>query len=131
MRTAEKFENLKTPDIEAKSEKERAELDEKFEHLAIDNPDGPEQAVMASARRTLEAAKQLKVKEQISEISKIVSMSYIAKTYFNKTKSWMSQRINELNVNGRPAQFTSEEIEILNAALKDISEKLGTFRVSC
>jgi hypothetical protein len=85
--------------------------------------------ILESARLTLHKAKRLKIKEQMHEVSEIVSMSYIAKTYFNKTKSWLSQRINELNVNGKPAQFTQEELEILNAAFQDISKKTGAFRV--
>ena len=129
MKTTEKFENLKTQDIEAKSDKERARFEVEFERLAIEDPDGFEQAVIASARRTLADAKQLKVKEQMSEISEIISMSYIAKTYFNKTRGWMSQRMNELNVNGHPAQFTPEEIETINFALKDISKKLGSIAI--
>jgi hypothetical protein len=44
-----------------------------------------------NARSTLHKAKSLKIKEQMHEMSEIVSMSYIAKTYFNKTKSWLSQ----------------------------------------
>lgn len=57
-------------------------------------------------------------------------MSYIAKNYFNKTKSWLSQRINGNDVNGRPARFTPEEIDTLNKAFSDLSQKLGAFRVS-
>lgn len=56
-------------------------------------------------------------------------MSYIAKNYFNKTKSWLSQRINGNDVNGKPARFTPEEIDTLNKAFSDLSQKLGAFRV--
>jgi len=42
----------------------------------------------------------------------------------------MSQRINELNANGKPARFTPEEIKTLNEAFKDISKKVGEFRIS-
>ncbi|NLX66593.1 MAG: DUF5053 domain-containing protein [Bacteroidales bacterium] len=57
-------------------------------------------------------------------------MSYIAKNYFNKTKSWLSQRINGNEVNGKPVQFTPEEIDTLNGAISDLSQKLAAFRVS-
>lgn len=130
MTTQEKFEELKRRDIAAKSDKERRLIDKEFEILANTDPKGFEAAFMVSAKKTLQDVKQLKIKEQLSEINQFVSMSYIAKTYFNKTKSWISQRINGNEVNGKPAQFTSEEIDTLNAAFADLSKKLGAFNVS-
>ncbi len=130
MTTQEKFEELKARDLAAKSDKQRMEIDKEFERLADSDPEGFETAFMASAKGTLERAKQLKIKEQLSEVSQYVSMSYIAKNYFNKTKSWLSQRINGHEVNGKPSQFTEEEINILNAAFADLSKKLGAFSVS-
>jgi hypothetical protein len=130
MKTKEKFELLKVRELNAHSDKERARIQREFDKLADEDPGGFEDAFIESARLTLQKAKKLKVKEQMLEISEIVSMSYIAKTYFNKTKSWLSQRINELNVNGKPAQFTKEELETLNAAFQDISKKTGAFRIS-
>lgn len=130
MKTKEKFERLKELELNTRSDKERAKIHKEFDQLATADPDGFEDAFIESARLTLHKAKKLKIKDQMSEISEIISMSYIARTYFNKTKSWLSQRINELNVNGKPAQFTQEEIEILNAAFQDISKKTGAFRVT-
>jgi len=131
MTTKEKYENLKNRDIKAKSETERNKIHLEFENLANEDPEGFEKAVMESARKTLSDAKQLKVKEQLSQITEIISMAYIAKTYFNKSKSWLSQRINEFDVNGKPAKFLPEEIDTLNFAIKDISSKLGAVSISC
>lgn len=94
------------------------------------SPEGFETAFIASAKQTLVDTKRLRIKEQMREITQFVSMSYIAKNYFNKTKSWLSQRINGNDVNGRPARFTPEEIDTLNKAFSDLSQKLGAFRVS-
>ena len=131
MTTKDKFENLKELDISSKSKAQRAKINLELEQLADSDPKGFESAVMASARKTLEDAKALKVKEQLSQISDIISMSYIAKNYFNKSKSWLSQRVNELDVNGKPAKFTQEEISTLNFAFDDISKKIGSVRISC
>ena len=131
MTTREKFEQLKEREMNAKSDAERAQIDAELEQLADNNPVEFEAAVIASARQTLEDAKTLRVKDQISQISDIISMTYIAKNYFNKSKSWISQRINELDVNGKPVRFMPEEIDKLNFAFKDISEKLSSFRISC
>lgn len=131
MTTREKFEELKELDMKAKSDAEREKINVELEQLADNDPEGFETAVMASARQTLADVKALKLKEQMSHIKDIISMNYIAKTYFNKSKSWLSQRINELDVNGKPAKFDQEEIDTLNFAFKDISNKIGSFRISC
>jgi hypothetical protein len=131
MTTKEKFESLKELELKTRSGKELEKIQLEFEKLAKEDPAGFEDAFIESARRTLRDARQLRIKEQLREVSQIVSMSYIAKTYFNKTRSWMSQRINELEVNGKPAQFTPEEIEVLNTAFKDISRKISRFQVTC
>ena len=73
---------------------------------------------------------ELSIREQLKDVSRIVSMSYIAETYFNKKKHWLYQRINGNVVNGKPASFKTEEIHKLNKAFKDISKKIGSVSVS-
>ena len=70
------------------------------------------------------------MKEQIKEILPVISLSFVAKEYFGKTKEWLYQRINGNIVNGKPAKFTDEEKMTLNLALKDIAEKLMKISVS-
>lgn len=123
MITQEKFEQLKKREINVSTESEYQAIQSEMEKLADSDPEGLEQAVLASMRRTRQKAQNGRIKEQMEAVSEIISMSYIAKTYFNKTKSWLSQRINGLNVNGKPASFTDEELETLNFAFKDISKK--------
>lgn len=60
----------------------------------------------------------------------ILPLSHIAEHYFKKSRQWLYQRINGNIVNGKPAQFTDEEIETLNFALQDISKKIGSIRVA-
>jgi hypothetical protein len=131
MTTREKFKQLKALGINARSEAEHEKVNIELNQLADNDPEGFEAAVMESARQTLHAAKTLNIKKQMSKITDIVSMSYIAKTYFSKSKSWLSQRINELDVNGKPAKFLPEEIEVMNFAFQDIAKKIGEFRISC
>ena len=57
-----------------------------------------------------------KVKMQLMEVTEIVSLSYIAKNYFHKTRTWLYQKINGNKVNGKEASFTKEEINTLNYA---------------
>ena len=72
----------------------------------------------------------LEVKIQLLEVAEIVSLSYIAKNYFHKTRQWLYQKLNGNIVNGKPAKFTRDEINTLNHALKDISKKIGSIAIS-
>jgi len=56
----------------------------------------------------------------------IIPVSYIAKNYFNKSKEWLYQRLNENIVNGKTARFSESEIKTFNFALQDISKKIGS-----
>ena len=67
----------------------------------------------------------INMKEKLMEIQDIISLSYIAKRYFGKDKSWIYQRINGTCVNGKPAAFTNEELDILSNALMDIGTKIS------
>ena len=56
----------------------------------------------------------------------IIPFSYIAKNYFQKSRGWLQQKINGNVKNGKPAQFTADEIKTLNFALQDISKRLDS-----
>jgi len=65
----------------------------------------------------------------LKSVSEIISLSYLAKHYFKKSRQWLNHRINGNIVNGKPAKFTSEQLATLNQALKDISKKIGSVSV--
>lgn len=64
---------------------------------------------------------QVQLRKILEKIYDAVSWSYIAKKYFGKSRSWLNQRINSFLVNGKEAQFTSEELNRLQQALLDLS----------
>jgi hypothetical protein len=66
------------------------------------------------------------VKMQLSSVSQIISLSYVAKNYFHKTRYWLYQKLNGTTVNGKPARFTPDELATLNFALQDIGKKIGS-----
>lgn len=70
---------------------------------------------------------EFKLKEQLGDLTDIINFSYIAKHYFNKSKYWLYQRINNYKVNGKPAKFTEEERYIFNNALNDVKSKIAVF----
>ena len=65
------------------------------------------------------------IKKIVREAQDVVSLSYIAKQYFNKDRSWLYQRINGTLVNGKTAAFTEQELTILANSLKNIGLKLS------
>ena len=64
------------------------------------------------------------IKEKMGELPEAISLAYIAKNYFGKSNSWLSQRINGSLVNGKRARFSSSEVRQLQNALHDIGNKL-------
>lgn len=68
-------------------------------------------------------------KLQLGEIGDMINLSYIAKNYFKKSRAWLSQRINGNIVNGKPCRFTPDELDIFNAALRDMSARLSCVAV--
>lgn len=84
----------------------------------------------ALTMHTDELIKEIEIKIKLMEVSEIISLSYIAKKYFRKSRHWLYQKINGNIVNGKPAKFNEEEINTLNFALKDISKKIGSIAIS-
>jgi hypothetical protein len=83
-----------------------------------------------SIKRIDDFIEETKVKMQLMEVTEMVSLSFIAKNYFHKTRTWLYQKINGNRINGKPASFTKEEINTLNHAIQDISRKLGSTVIS-
>lgn len=73
--------------------------------------------------------RMLSIKAQVKEISEIVSLKYIAKNYFGKSASWLSQRINGSPVRGKIYCLKDSELDILNSAIQDIGKKLGSLSI--
>lgn len=64
------------------------------------------------------------LRNKLDGIYESISWSYIASTYFNKSRAWLSQRINGLMIHGKEVQFTYEEKQTLLQALRDIGKKI-------
>ncbi len=114
----------------AETDKEQEEIQRETEILMNEDPDAFAEAMVECMRETNRELDKLLVKDQLEKISKIISVSYLAKNYFKKTPQWFYQRLNENLVNGKPAKFTEEEIKTLNFALQDISKKIGSVSIS-
>jgi len=82
--------------------------------------------MLSESEKKIDSFIEESVKIQLSKVSQIISLSYIAQRYFNKSRNWLYQKINCSTINGKPTKFTQEEISILNFALKDISKEIGS-----
>lgn len=79
----------------------------------------------------VEELKQESLREQMSEeIYRMLPLSIIAKKYFGKSASWLSQRINGTKVRGQVYTLTNEQKEVFNRATREIGEKIGSFRLA-
>lgn len=114
----------------AHTDKQRADIDREIEALATQDPDTFAAAMVECARETADCAEELTLREQINDILPAVSLAYISKTYFGKTRQWLYQRINGTPVNGKPAKLNAEERKTLEDAFKDIGEKLSQLHVA-
>lgn len=82
------------------------------------------------AAEAKELSNYISLKKQIEPYAEIIPLSYIAKKYFGKSTSWLSQRINGSKVRGKMYTLSSKDLETFNYALKDISKKLGSLSIS-
>ena len=68
--------------------------------------------------------KQTSVSMQLKDIRLDISWSKIARRYFDKSASWLYNKLNGIDGNGGDGDFTySEKIQLRNA-LYDFSERI-------
>lgn len=82
---------------------------------------------IAGAEEACENAEKLfddTLRMALDNIYDAISWSYIAKNYFGKSRSWLSQRINGLKIHNKEVQFTPEEKKKLMQALLDLSANI-------
>lgn len=135
MGVREDFFKLKTACLQSKgSDREKAELemdrffaslrpeDQKELQAAIDEDFARIHQVVEDAKRM---KRQIEVRKILSDVLPFISVSEFAKQYFDKSASWLHQRINGNEVHGKIATFTEKELKILSDALKDVADKLN------
>ncbi|MDR0824580.1 MAG: DUF5053 domain-containing protein [Prevotella sp.] len=68
--------------------------------------------------------KKVSVKQQLSDILLDISWAKVAQKYFGKSSSWMYHKLDGIDGNGKPGEFSSEEKEQLKGGLYDLSERI-------
>ena len=124
----ERFKKLRTDEEKLAFQKERqSRLDamtERGRKAYLEVTEKALQETVKEARRFVERAEDALLRDKLGEIPEVISLSYIAKKYFGKSRNWLYQRINGYLVNGKPARFTDEARKKFVAAINDISDML-------
>ena len=114
----------------AKTQAEKEAVAKEMETLKKQDPKAFTEALESLIRFTAKDVNDLTIAEKMGEATKMISMAYIAKTYFGKSRSWLAHKINGNIVNGKASSFTEEERNTFKHALADMSQKLGSLGVS-
>lgn len=114
----------------AKTTEEKENIAKEMEALKNQNPEAFTEALESLIHSTAKEVSDLTIAEKMGEATKMISMAYIAKTYFGKSRSWLAHKINGNKVNGKVVEFTDEERSTFKHALTDMSQKLGSLGVS-
>lgn len=61
----------------------------------------------------------------VLELDGIINLSALARQYFRRSQSWLSQRIHGCTVMRKETAFKEEEYSRLAAALRDIARRLN------
>lgn len=114
----------------AKSAEAKAEVRRQMNALKESDPKAFAVAVGYMAKTTEQRVKELTMAEKFGEVTSMVSMAYIAKAYFGKSRSWLAHKMNGDTVNGKTATFTTEELSTLRGALQDMSQKFSSLSLA-
>ena len=114
----------------AKTAEAKAEVRRQMDALKESDPKAFAVAVGYMAKTTEQKVKELTMAEKFGEISDMVSMAYIAKAYFGKSRSWLAHKMNGNIVNGKASQFTPDELVTLRGALQDMAQKFGSLSLA-
>lgn len=127
---------LKFEELKSYIGKTDAESRKKFEEtLAYIRANDSEEAQRIMREILDEGIKNTKqeievLKFQLEDIYDILPLAYIAKHYFNKSRSWLYQRLNGYKVKGKTYTLNEEEKRIFNAAMQDLSARIGSVQLS-
>lgn len=119
---------------DAASEARKQEL---MDWLA-DNKAGHEQEIeqlmdgwLGEMEADVEDIKREALRQQLSdEAYKLIPWSYIAKQYFGKSLSWLTQRVNGYTVRGHVYTLNAEQKQTLNRALSEVGTLIGSYRIA-
>lgn len=76
------------------------------------------------ATMTLAPAKTGTMKKQLEDILLAISWADLSRTYFGKSNSWLYHKLDGIDGNKKPTEFTIEERYQLKGALCDLADRI-------
>lgn len=73
---------------------------------------------------TLKQTQADTMKAQMQDLLISISWSDLAKRYFGKSGSWLYHKLDGIDGNRKPIEFSEAEKEILKGALVDLSDRI-------
>ena len=126
----DKIAELKLRHRVAETQAEKSAIDSEMKRLLDRDPDAFASAMLKLVKESADEVEAINLRELFREVAPAISLAHVAKVYFGKTREWLYQRLNGYVVNGKPAQFSEEELNTLRDALCDIEKKLSLLRAS-
>lgn len=68
--------------------------------------------------------KGTEIKRKNIELLLDINIGRLAKNYFGKSPSWIYHKFDGRDGNGKPSDFTEEELQQLKAAFCDLADRL-------
>lgn len=64
------------------------------------------------------------MKKRTEDINLAISWRELARTYFNRSSSWLYHKMDGIDGNGGVGGFTADEVKTLKEALYDLSDRI-------
>ena len=78
----------------ATTDEERVAVAAEMNALRSEDEQAFTEALEGLIKTTAEDVQEMRMAERLGEITDMVSMAYIAKTYFKKSRSWLAHKLN-------------------------------------
>lgn len=125
----ERFKTLRTQEERDAFKKEMeanyARMSDEEKAIYREKAEAGFQATVDACNDFINRADEAILRDKLGELPEAISLSYIAKKYFGKSRNWLYQRINGYVVNGKKAHFTESELQTFRHALDDIGAMLN------
>ncbi|MDR2232891.1 MAG: DUF5053 domain-containing protein [Tannerella sp.] len=106
----------------------REKLGNDFQQLSDEEKKEVQRVFIESQHELIEEGKavieELKLKTELEKVSRFVSMSFISRNFFGKSRQWLNNRVKGNMVNGKPAAFTRNELTVLSDALNQLAGEM-------
>ena len=72
----------------------------------------------------METATAVTMKERMQDLLTAISWAELSRTYFGKSNSWLYHKMNGIDGNGKPTEFSAAELATLKGALVDLADRI-------